>query len=144
VLSPEGTVRAVLDWELCTLGDPLADLGLLMVYWTRPDDGGPVMATGHATSLDGFLEREELLERYSSLTGSAVSDIDYFIALGYWKLACILEGIYTRYAAGVMGDDGVMDANRFAEQAVELGQAAMRITERFATSRPSAKTRRNG
>ena len=124
LVSAQGEVLAVLDWELCTLGDPLADLGLLMVYWTRPHDDGPSLLTGLATSLPGFRERAELVERYVAKTGADVSALPFFIALGYWKLACIFEGIHARYAAGVMGEDGT-DAAQFADQAVELGSAAL-------------------
>lgn len=125
IVGPDGPVRAVLDWELCTLGDPLADLGLLMVYWTRPGDSGPELLTGAATAMPGFRERDELVARYVARTGADVSRLDFYIALGYWKLACIFEGVRARYDAGVMGTDGI-DAERFATQTIELAEAALR------------------
>ena len=100
-----GKVIAVLDWEICTLGDPLADVGLLMVYWTDPDDASPALLGG-ATALEGFLRRAELLDRYAELSGRDLSGIDYYVAFGYWKLACIIEGVYARYKGGAMGDRG--------------------------------------
>ena len=105
VVSPDGgRVEAVLDWELCTLGDPLADVGQLLVYWPEP---GERSALGHApTSLPGFAKRDELIDRYSERTGRELPQLGFYIAFAYWKLACILEGVYARYVGGAMGDDG--------------------------------------
>jgi aminoglycoside phosphotransferase (APT) family kinase protein len=103
IVSPDGTVLAVLDWELCTLGDPLADLGQLLVYWPEP---GEFSALGHAPTLvPGFPTRDQLRSRYAATTGRDLSQLDYYSAFAYWKLACILEGVYARYVAGAMGDD---------------------------------------
>jgi aminoglycoside phosphotransferase (APT) family kinase protein len=104
VLRPDGAMAAVLDWELCTLGDTMADLGQLLVYWPEP---GERSALGHAASVaPGFPTRAELVERYCSASGVEVGALDYYQAFAYWKLACILEGVYTRYVLGAMGDDG--------------------------------------
>ncbi len=104
VVSPEGRVLAVLDWELCTLGDPLADLGQLMVYWPEP---GEFSALGQsATTAPGFPTRAEMASRYEVATGRVLGQLDFYVAFGYWRLACILEGVYTRYVVGAMGDDG--------------------------------------
>jgi len=92
----------VLDWEICTLGDALADVGLLMVYWTGPKDAEGGLAST-ATAVEGFPDRADLLERYTKTSGRDVSDIDFYIAFAYWKLACIVEGVYARYVAGAMG-----------------------------------------
>ena len=100
-----GDVNAVLDWEICTLGDPLADLGLLMVYWNDPSDEFSALAGG-PTTLDGFLRKADLRARYGEGSGRDVSQLDFYISFGYWKLACILDGVYTRYAKGAMGSDG--------------------------------------
>jgi aminoglycoside phosphotransferase (APT) family kinase protein len=125
VFRPDGTVRAVLDWELCTLGDPLADVGLLAVYWARPGDDAVSLLLAQAPSrAPGFPERAELLDAYARHTGADLSEIDFYIALGYWKLACIAEGVYARYRAGVMGDDG-MDPARLGEQVFQLAEAAL-------------------
>jgi len=98
----DGEVIAVLDWEICTLGDPLADVGLLMVYWTEADDAAPMLLTA-PTAQEGFLSRKEVLDRYAEQSGRDLSQIDYYAAFGYWKLACIVEGVYARYVGGAMG-----------------------------------------
>ncbi len=102
ILSPAGEVRAVLDWELCTLGDPMTDLGLLMVYWSEPGDETLPLATT-PTHLPGFPTRAELAAAYARGSGRPADQLDFFVALGYWKLAVILEGVYARFAAGAYG-----------------------------------------
>jgi aminoglycoside phosphotransferase (APT) family kinase protein len=129
LVGSDGEVRAVLDWELCTLGDPLADLGLLMVYWARPDDEDRDLLTGSATVLAGFRERDELVSSYAARTGADVSKLSFYVALGYWKLACIFEGVASRYMGGVMADVDT-PGERYAEQAIVLGEAALRTIER--------------
>jgi aminoglycoside phosphotransferase (APT) family kinase protein len=122
--APDGSIMAVLDWELCTLGDPMADLGLLMVYWTDPDDTSPAGISG-ATALDGFLRKRALLERYAEVSGRDVSAVDYYVAFGYWKLACIIEGVYARYRGGAMGHrGGEGDYDFFGAQVLTLVESA--------------------
>ena len=103
IVDVDGNVIAVLDWELCTLGDPMADLGFMFVYWAESNDSF-VVIDGSATALEGFPTRQQLLASYESLTHRDVSQIGYFVALGYWKLACILQGVLVRYRSGAMGD----------------------------------------
>ena len=103
MLRPDGTIAAVLDWELCTLGDPLADVGLLLVYWTDRHESQPALMEP-TTTLDGFPSKHELVARYAATSGRDIGDVDYYVAFGYWKLACILEGVYARYRGGVMGE----------------------------------------
>jgi aminoglycoside phosphotransferase (APT) family kinase protein len=107
ILGPDGAVRAVLDWELCTLGDVLADLGITLVYWAEPGDTSP-SSLGRPTAAPGFPSREEFLTTYAQASGRDVSGIDYYRAFGYWKLACILQGVYVRYVAGAMGQVGAV------------------------------------
>jgi aminoglycoside phosphotransferase (APT) family kinase protein len=130
VLGPDASIRAILDWELCTLGDPLADLGLLLVYWVEAGDDAAEVLTGSATAAPGFPTRDALVERYAERSGADVSDLDFFVALGYWKLACIFEGIRARYGAGVMGDDQ-FSAEDSARHVVSLAAAALRFSERL-------------
>jgi aminoglycoside phosphotransferase (APT) family kinase protein len=121
LLRPDGSIAAVLDWELCTLGDPLADVGLLLVYWTERDDPHPALLDA-ATTLEGFPTRTALVERYARASGRDVSAVDYYVAFGYWKLACILEGVYARYKGGVMGETSGFEG--FAAQVEILAEAA--------------------
>ena len=127
ILSPRGEVAAVVDWELCTLGDPLADVGLLLVYWSEAgDEFTPLFEA--ATTAEGFPGRDEVRARYAERSGRDLSEIDYFIALGYWKLAIILEGVFARYAAGQYGkqDEGFEQFARVVEQLAEAADAAER------------------
>ena len=122
MLGSDGHVRAVLDWEICTLGDPLADVGLLMVYWADPGDELSALLSA-PTTLEGFPRRAEIAERYAERTGRDLSRLDFYIAFGYWKLACILEGVYARYKAGHAGGDrGDFDA--FGGHVVLLAETA--------------------
>jgi len=118
-----GDVIAVLDWEICTLGDPLADVGLLMVYWTEPDDDAPMLLTAPTTQ-DGFLSRKEVLDRYAVQSGRDLSQIDYYTAFGYWKLACIVEGVYARYLGGSMGSSDPAAFEGFKIQVERCADAA--------------------
>lgn len=130
MLAPDGTVAAVLDWEICTLGDPLADVGLLMVYWTEPTD--EFSALGLApTALPGFPTRDELRARYAQRAGRDLSQLEFYMAFGYWKLACILQGVQARYAAGFgAGDKSGTDA--FGIQVRMLADQALESVERLA------------
>lgn len=95
ILDPEDAcVRAILDWELCTLGDPLADLGTLLAYW--PQAGDPPTMRVDASTVAGFATRSELVEHYARLTGRDVSAVPFWHGLGLWKLAIILEGVRRR------------------------------------------------
>lgn len=126
MLGDDGRVKAVLDWEICTLGDPLADVGLLMVYWSDPGDEMAALVSS-PTALDGFPRRADLTARYAEKSGRDLSQLSYYVAFGYWKLACILEGVYARYAGGAMGEskgDGSSGFEAFAEQVVRLAEAA--------------------
>ena len=124
IVSSEGDVLAVLDWELTTLGDPLADLGAMLCYWTRPGDE-VVALTDPPTLADGFLERNEVIELYESACGGPVGDVDYYHAFATWRLACILDGVVDRYRAGAMGNDDDFDPEDWAGQVDQLAQAAL-------------------
>jgi len=89
-----GDVRAVLDWELCTLGDPLADLGGLLAYWPQADDARPGVFP--APALPGFPSRAELAATYAQATGRDLADLAFWHVLGLWKIAIICEGVLRR------------------------------------------------
>src|SRR5256714_15277777 len=100
-----GRVVAVLDWEMATLGDPLAGLGLYLLYWARDEaQTGNVGVT--ITTDAGFLSRDEVVERYAKLSGRDVSQLDFYEALAAYKLAIILEGIHARFLMGKTVGDG--------------------------------------
>jgi aminoglycoside phosphotransferase (APT) family kinase protein len=105
ILSPAGEIAAVVDWELCTLGDPLADVGMLLVYWSEAGDE-LIPLRDLPTTATGFPGREQVKARYAELSGRDLSEIDFFVALGYWKLGVILQGIISRVAAGQYGKGG--------------------------------------
>lgn len=123
MIDADGHIAAVLDWELCTLGDPLADVGLLWVYWTDPGTEA-ALPQASPTALEGFRRRDEMLARYADASGRDVSNIDFYIAFGYWKLTCIIAGVYARYAGGAMGDTDERQVQGFATMVHTLADLA--------------------
>jgi aminoglycoside phosphotransferase (APT) family kinase protein len=101
-VGPDGRVRAVFDWELAALGDPLADLGWLIASWGRPGDEVPPTIAGPSLVAD-YADRDELVERYAQRSGRDVTDLGFYVAFARWRSACIGAGVYSRYAGGVMG-----------------------------------------
>ena len=128
ILTDHGEVAAVVDWELCTLGDPLADVGMLVVYWSEAgDDFTPLFEA--ATTAPGFPSREEIKSRYAEASGRNLSEIDFYVALGYWKLAIILQGVYARYAGGGYGEAEGFE--QFADVVDQLAEAAEQAERRL-------------
>jgi aminoglycoside phosphotransferase (APT) family kinase protein len=122
VLGPDGSVRAVLDWEICTLGDPLADVGLLMVYWTDPGDEAALIGVS-PTTVPGFPDRAEMRARYAAASGRDLEHLDFYVAFGYWKLACIVQGVYARYVGGATAGDR-SSVDDFGHSVVRLAEMA--------------------
>jgi aminoglycoside phosphotransferase (APT) family kinase protein len=124
--SADGRIAAVLDWELCTLGDPMADVGYLMNNWEEP---GEAAVTARSVALPsgapGFATRQQMLDHYCELTGRDVSGVDYYRAFQYWRLAAIVEGVLARYLKGVMG--GKADTSLFKNQVDGLAAAAAQL-----------------
>jgi aminoglycoside phosphotransferase (APT) family kinase protein len=130
VLDPDNLteVRAVLDWEMATVGDPLFDLAVSLSYWTEPGDSQElkeVMPT--VTSTPGFMTRAEFVERYAEKSGRDLSEMHWYMVFGYFKLAAILQQIYARWKKGQTKDerfanfDGrvrtlILHANSLAEE----------------------------
>ena len=122
--APDGHAVAVFDWELATIGDPLVDLGHLLVSWS--DEGDAVdPALPSPTPAGGYPTRAELIERYAAATGSGDLDVSYYLAFARWRAACIHAGVWTRYQAGDMGEDadpdevtGPTEINKQAETAL--------------------------
>jgi aminoglycoside phosphotransferase (APT) family kinase protein len=126
MVDSSGRVIAVLDWEICTLGDPMADLGLLMVYWTGPDDDQSSWTNGSCTA-PGFLNRRTLAERYTKVSGRDTSQLDFYVAFAYWKLACILEGVYARYLGGALGQRDPAELEPFNQQVIGAAARAEQL-----------------
>jgi aminoglycoside phosphotransferase (APT) family kinase protein len=105
VLDPAdpGRIAAVLDWEMSTLGDPLADLGLLLVYWQPTGATGSVVPS--VTGLPGFPGRSDVVARYADRTGRDVGALPWYVAFGHFKLAVVIAGIVVRQRAGAMADN---------------------------------------
>lgn len=131
IFAPAPPVRllAILDWEMSTLGDPLADLGWMTSFWLDPDDPSDELLsrTGEVTRLPGFLRRAELVERYASATGRDVSNLSWYQVLAIWKLAILLEGSYARHLAGMTDDPFFAEMEtavpRLAQRALEVAGA---------------------
>lgn len=122
-----GNVSAVLDWELSTLGDPLADVGSLLAYWPEATDAPTGLFS--ASSLPGFSGRKELAEAYLSASGRDGSDLDYWHVLGLWKIAVIAEGVLQRAMDDprnvAEGDPPRADlVDRFVDRAWEVAREA--------------------
>ncbi len=132
VLDPKDQtcIRAVLDWEMCTIGDPRMDLGLSLAYWTEQEEVNPLVASiGNLTWLPGNLNREGLLERYASRKGGeGLEHILFFYVFGLFKIGVIVQQIYYRYKHGYTEDPrfaSLIEAVRWfgnrGRKAIELG-----------------------
>jgi aminoglycoside phosphotransferase (APT) family kinase protein len=107
ILAPSAPARlvAILDWEMSTLGDPLADLGYLVASWARPgDEDTPMLALSEVTRQDGFPERDELEHAYATVTGRDVDGLGWYEVLALWKSAIFLEASYARFLEGTTDD----------------------------------------
>ncbi|MEO6159167.1 MAG: phosphotransferase, partial [Ilumatobacteraceae bacterium] len=125
-----GKINAVLDWELCTLGDPLADVGYLGVYWF---DGNQTTAKANdPTPAGGFATYDEQLQRYATRTGRDLSGIGYYVAFSCWRLAVISEGVYARYLHGAMGEQDGVDLPSMKLGTEALAERALSALRHFA------------
>ena len=128
VLDDTGHVKAILDWEICTLGDPMADLGVLLDYWAEPADTMAALLGSAPTTAPGFATRHQVLEAYASQTSLDVSNIAYYQSFGYWKLACIMQGVFARYSAGATAGD-LGSVSEFPAHIAMLAQTAKQTLE---------------
>jgi aminoglycoside phosphotransferase (APT) family kinase protein len=100
VLSDEGEIRAILDWELCTVGDPLADVGMMVAYWNELGSAARLpdaLFREPVTELPGFPSGVELASAYGGASGRNLTELGFWIAFAYWKIAIIVEGVYRRW-----------------------------------------------
>jgi aminoglycoside phosphotransferase (APT) family kinase protein len=130
LLDPEtpGRIAAVLDWELSTLGDPLADLGLFYIYWQDASDAGNEASAGilpTVTTLPGFPTRRELLERYAGRTGTDLSPLPWYVGFACFKLAVVVAGVAARGRAGAMIGEGFVEMSARIAPLVAVGHRAL-------------------
>jgi len=102
IMGHDYRIIAVLDWELCTLGDPIADFCWSMMYWAQPGDR-VTFYKQPPTLFENFMSRDEMIKLYEVRSGFDVTNIDYYIAFSWWKMACIVEGVYSRMLKGGVG-----------------------------------------
>jgi aminoglycoside phosphotransferase (APT) family kinase protein len=124
LIGQDQRIRAVLDWEMATLGDPLCDLGLLPVYATPAAGVAGVVSDGMGPH-NGFPSMDTLVERYAARTGLDVTPLPWYIALGYYKLAVICEGIHARHLAGQTVGPGFDRIGELVPPLVAAGSAAL-------------------
>jgi aminoglycoside phosphotransferase (APT) family kinase protein len=120
-LADPGRIRAVLDWELSTLGDPSTDLALLMLFWRSAQDR-PLSLVPDVSRLPGFPDRQRMLDRYAAVSGADLADMDYYQAFAHFKFAVIVSGVAARSAAGAMGGQ---DFGDLQDEIVWLAQAGL-------------------
>lgn len=127
ILDEDLHVAAIVDWELATVGDPLADLAQFLVYWAEPDDENQVLFDPPTTA-PGFPTRAELTALYCAETGTDPQQLDYYVAFNWWKIACIVEDVYSRMSRGQMGSDE-RDPSSYGDQAARLAAHARHLAD---------------
>jgi aminoglycoside phosphotransferase (APT) family kinase protein len=123
-----GRIVAVLDWEMSTLGDPLADLASMLAYWAQADDD-EVLVAGRVippiTAMGGFPTRAQVVERYAERTGLDVSRLDWYVAFAYFKIAVICQGIAARHTGGAMVGEGFEAAQANVAPLIAAGRRVL-------------------
>jgi len=115
-------IKAVLDWEMCTLGDPLTDLGTALAYWIDPDDPPEMQVVRWGpTIVPGMLRRAELGQRYAQQTGRDLSDIVFYYVFAMFKVAVIIQQIYYRYFHGLTKDERFASLGEVAKTLMRVG-----------------------
>jgi aminoglycoside phosphotransferase (APT) family kinase protein len=117
---------AIFDWEMATIGDPLADVGYMMLQWTEAGDAPTAFTLQSVTALPGFPTRRELVERYEQRAGRSMQSLDWYVTLALWKAVVFMEGNYKRAVAGTTDDPYLKS---FGEGVVELAQRALHVTQ---------------
>ena len=124
----DGRVRAILDWELCTLGDPLADVGYVLNNWVSFDEVSDLVIEDQPpTAAGGFISRDDLVDTYVRRTGRDLSRINYYRAFSHWRLAVIGQGVYKRYLVGAMGDNSDVDLDKHKRNVTKRATAALEL-----------------
>ncbi|HEY1711814.1 MAG TPA: phosphotransferase family protein [Solirubrobacteraceae bacterium] len=118
-------LAAILDWEMATIGDPLADIGYMMLHWAQAGDDKSRLAMHTVTDRPGFPTRRELVARYEERSGRWVSSMDWYVALAMWKASVFMEGNYKRAMMGTTDDPWL---KTFGSGVVELARRALDVT----------------
>ena len=117
------SVAAIVDWELCTLGDPLADLGTVIASWSNKNETDTPFIYSPSLS-DGFPSRQEIIDIYESKSNLSLDDIEFYIRLSFWKHAMIMEGVYVRYSLGYYGNVDKKDVDAFGQSTLSFAKKA--------------------
>ena len=120
----DGRMAALLDWELCTLGDPLADVGYLLNNWTEPGEQG---GDENPTSVGGFPGRDHICTVYAARTGRDLERINYYRAFSHWRLGAIAQGVYKRYLVGAMGANRDFDLEKYKRSIHARAESALAL-----------------
>ena len=119
----DNQVAAVLDWELCTLGDPLADMGTVIASWnTKQENDSPFIYS--PTLSGGFPTRKDVIELYLNNSDLDLSDIEFYARLSFWKHAMIMEGVYIRYSMGSYGKTNENEIESFKNSTIKFANKA--------------------
>jgi aminoglycoside phosphotransferase (APT) family kinase protein len=117
---------AIFDWEMATIGDPLADLGYMVMHWTQPDDPDSKFNLHTVTRLPGFPTREQLITRYEERSGRSMHALNWYVTLALWKAVVFMEGNYKRALSGST-DDPYLKA--FGDGVIEIAQRARQVSQ---------------
>jgi aminoglycoside phosphotransferase (APT) family kinase protein len=129
MMAPGAPARliAIFDWEMATIGDPLADVGYMLIHWLQPGEAVGSFAIQSVTQQPGFPSRAELVARYEERSGRSVHQLDWYVVLALWKAVVFMEGNYKRAVAGSTDDPYLKS---FGEGVVELARRAVEVTQR--------------
>jgi aminoglycoside phosphotransferase (APT) family kinase protein len=117
---------AIFDWEMATIGDPLADVGYMVMHWTEADDPPAKFNLHNVTRLEGFPTREQLVGRYEERSGRSMQALDWYVTLALWKAVVFMEGNYKRAVSGSTDDPYLKS---FGEGVVEIAQRALDVSQ---------------
>ena len=119
----KNSVAAVVDWELCTLGDPLADLGTVIASWSNKDEVDTPFIYSPSLS-EGFPSRQQILNLYEEKSNLNLNEIEFYVRLSFWKHAMIMEGVYVRYSLGYYGNVDKKDVDAFGQSTLSFAKKA--------------------
>ena len=116
-------VAAIVDWELCTLGDPLADLGTVIASWSNKNETDTPFIYSPSLS-DGFPSRQEIINLYDSKSDLDLKNVEFYVRLSFWKHAMIMEGVYIRYSMGSYGKTNENEIESFKDSTIKFANKA--------------------